>query len=184
MFIEIFIVFLLILRINATYAFKNYLDLPLNHLPFYFEAFPNAIQYYCADSKQCTRELSQLLEESKKNTRNENSCWGYEVGCIRVNSYAQAHCPGDHTGWVANKQIQIDTFFLQADFGYIKQQQQEMLVMCEPLFAEDSVLECSKNMRFCRGRNLMLNFTNLLNIKHPFRYKMDVLSSGQFGKNK
>lgn len=43
-------------------------------------------------------------------------------------------CPGDHKGWVKNKETQIDTFYSQADFGYLKDQMNQMKIMCEPLF--------------------------------------------------
>lgn len=180
MFIECAVVLFFIFHVDT--SFNDYIDLPPNHLQFYFKSFPSAIQYYCANNKECIQTLTQSQEDSNRNGENDKSCWGFESDCKRTNSFAQPHCPGDHTGWVTSKQIQIDTFFVQADFGYINQQQKEMLVMCDPVFADDSVLECSKNLRFCRGRNLMLNFTNLLDIKNPFRYKMDVLSPGQFGK--
>lgn len=36
-------------------------------------------------------------------------------------------------------------------------------------------------VRFCRGRNLMINFTDLLTRNEPLRYKMDVLKEGQIG---
>ncbi|XP_026671080.1 EGF domain-specific O-linked N-acetylglucosamine transferase isoform X1 [Ceratina calcarata] len=36
-------------------------------------------------------------------------------------------------------------------------------------------------MRFCRARNIMLNFTDLLHRNEPLRYKMDVLKEGEIG---
>ncbi|KAJ8933646.1 hypothetical protein NQ318_019291 [Aromia moschata] len=56
-----------------------------------------------------------------------------------------------------------------------------MKVFCESLFPDDSSLECSEHLRFCRGRNIMINFTKLLNREEPIRYKMDVLSEGDIG---
>lgn len=53
--------------------------------------------------------------------------------------------------------------------------------MCEPLFQGDSSLECSEYLRYCRGRNIMINFTDLINREEPYRYKMDVLSQGKIG---
>lgn len=49
------------------------------------------------------------------------------------------------------------------------------------LSKDDSSLECSEHMRFCRARNVLLNFTDLLYRKEPIRYKMDVLKEGQIG---
>lgn len=48
-------------------------------------------------------------------------------------------------------------------------------------FQDDSSLECSKYLRFCRGRNIMINFKDLINRTEPIRYKMNVLKEGQIG---
>lgn len=56
-----------------------------------------------------------------------------------------------------------------------------MTIMCEPTFVTDSSLECSQYVRFCRGRNLMINFTDLIDRQEPMRYAMDVLKQGQIG---
>lgn len=66
--------------------------------------------------------------------------------------------------------------------GYIRNQINDMRVLCTPLFPNDSMLECSKHLRFCRGRNIMINFTDVATIKEPFRYRMDVLKPGQIGE--
>lgn len=65
--------------------------------------------------------------------------------------------------------------------GYIRTQINELMVLCTPLFPNDSMLECSKNFRFCHGRNIMINFTDLAEKKQPWRYEMDVLKKGQIG---
>lgn len=56
------------------------------------------------------------------------------------------------------------------------------MLMCEPFFPHDSSLECSKYLRFCRGRNILLNLTDLSTRQDPIRYKLDVLKQGQIGK--
>lgn len=76
---------------------------------------------------------------------------------------------------------QLNTFYTQADFGYIKEQRREIGMFCDPLFQTDSSLECSEHLRFCRGRNIMINFTSLVNREEPIRYKMDVLGEGDIG---
>lgn len=43
-------------------------------------------------------------------------------------------CPGDHKGWVKTKLDQLKTFYTQGGFGYVQEQRQEMMVMCEPTF--------------------------------------------------
>lgn len=42
-------------------------------------------------------------------------------------------CPGPETGWAPTKRDQIDTFYEQGDFGYVKQQREEITHMCEPI---------------------------------------------------
>ncbi|KAJ8932337.1 hypothetical protein NQ318_010631, partial [Aromia moschata] len=71
---------------------------------------------------------------------NHNKCWGYEYDCKWDRQYSTPACPGDHKGW--------------ADFGFVKQQLEEMKVFCEPLFPDDSSLECSEHLRFCQRSRL------------------------------
>lgn len=82
---------------------------------------------------------------------------------------------------MTTKKAQVETFYAQGDFGYVRDQRKEMSIFCEPLFVDDSSLECSEHMRFCRARNIMINFTDLIRRKEPIRYKMDVLKEGQIG---
>jgi EGF domain-specific O-GlcNAc transferase len=42
-------------------------------------------------------------------------------------------CPGPETSWAPTKRDQIDTFYDQGDFGYVKQQREEITYMCEPI---------------------------------------------------
>ncbi|XP_067003834.2 EGF domain-specific O-linked N-acetylglucosamine transferase isoform X2 [Anabrus simplex] len=162
---------LLVALVKNSLAF-NFTDinLPKEHIPFYFKSFP-AMAELCQNDESCPY----------KDQLDKDVCWGYEPGCKFQNSYSIPSCPGDHKGWVKTKQDQLNTFFVQGDFGYIREQIQEMMVMCEPLFVDDSSLECSKHLRFCRGRNLLLNFTSLASRSEPLRYKMDVLNEGDIG---
>jgi protein O-GlcNAc transferase len=56
-----------------------------------------------------------------------------------------------------------------------------MRMICEPFAIHDSSLDCSDQLRFCRGRNLMINFTDLIHRKEPFRWQNDVLKPGDIG---
>ncbi|KAK7788871.1 hypothetical protein R5R35_011397 [Gryllus longicercus] len=165
------ILFGLLVIITQNYAFNfSEINLPKEHLPFYFSNYP-AVAEKCKEDEKCPY----------KDELDKNVCWGYEHGCRAQNSYSRPSCPGDHKGWVKTKQDQLNTFYSQGDFGYIKDQLQEMMVICEPTFVDDSSLECSKHLRFCRGRNIMINFTDLSSRSEPIRYKMDVLKEGQIG---
>lgn len=138
------------------------LDLPEEHLPFYFSNYPSA-------------NVENIPVFDGKN------CWGYEQGCERENRYSSPICPGDHKGWVQTKADQENTFYTQADFGFVQQQLRDMKTLCSPLFQHDSILECSAHLEFCRGRNIMINFTSLASRNEPLRYKMDVLGDGDIG---
>lgn len=148
----------------------SFVNLPNEHLPYFFNAYPTI-------ARECELDEGCIY----KDYIGKKSCWGYERDCKEENSYPRALCPGDHRGWVKTKKAQMDTFYTQADFGYVKEQVDDTMVMCEPLFPDDTSLECSKFLRFCRGRNVMLNFTGLINRGNNLRYKMDILGPGQIG---
>lgn len=152
-----------------------YVNLPDNHLPQYFNAFP-AQADRCLSDDECP--YKKLLQSQGYD---ENACWGHERNCIQEKRFSEPRCPGKNLRYVKDKTEQIETFYNQADFGYIRQQLREMTLMCEPTYPHDSSLECSQYLRFCRGRNLMFNFTDLPGRKEPLRYRMDVLKPGQVG---
>ncbi|KAF4526720.1 hypothetical protein B566_EDAN015752 [Ephemera danica] len=145
-------------------------NLPEEHLSYYFNAFPSVAEK-CRNDSSCPY----------KAYLNKTACWGFEPGCRPENAFQQPKCTSHHKGWVKSKEEQLSTFYSQADFGYIRDQMNEMKIMCEPLFRDDSSLECSEHLRFCRGRNIMINLTDLASKTQPMRYKMDILSQGQIG---
>ncbi|XP_063702804.1 EGF domain-specific O-linked N-acetylglucosamine transferase [Culicoides brevitarsis] len=151
------------------------IDLPEEHLSYYFNNYPQLIEQ-CSDDEKCP--YKEFLASSSFDRK---ACWGYEPNCRRENAINKVQCLGDHTGFVSSKDTQIDTFYHQTDFGYIKDQINGMRIMCEPIFHPDSSLECNEYLRFCRGRNLMLNLTDLIHRQDPYRYKIDVLKEGQIG---
>uniref|UniRef100_A0A1B0CHE1 Uncharacterized protein n=1 Tax=Lutzomyia longipalpis TaxID=7200 RepID=A0A1B0CHE1_LUTLO len=127
----------LILLLRATsflYAACNEFNLPAAHVPYH---------------------LNRLSHDAA--AVGAGACWGYEDGCdLERNAFSMPVCPGEHSTYVKDKETQLRTFFNQADFGFIRQQIREQTIMCEPLFQGDSSLECSKYLRFCSGRNIMI----------------------------
>lgn len=168
--------YLLLLFISQTFALNRLnltsINLPSEHLQYYFSHFPE-IYELCKGDPECSFGEDFEL----------NKCWGYESDCDLKNRYSAPQCSGDYKGWVQSKQDQINTFYTQADFGYIKQQLREMRIVCEPLFPDDSSLECTDHFRFCRGRNIIMNFTSLLQRTEPLRYKMDILGDNDIGES-
>lgn len=146
-------------------------DLPLDHLKRYLNTF-NKIKTQCQANKECQKTLQQISEKDSA------ACWGHETDCKKENRFQTPQCPGAHTGWVRNKESQVETFYQQADFGYIHEQIHEMKLMCEPKLIIDSSLECTDYLRFCRGRYLLLDFRELAERNERIRYQMDVLSEG------
>lgn len=147
------------------------INIPSEHVTYVFNAFPGVANSCLIDSK-CPFKDQVGIE----------ACWGYERDCKNEVSYpVRPVCPGDHRGWVKTKAAQYDTFYTQADFGYIKEQINDLMVMCEASYPDDTSLECTKYLRFCRGRNMMLNFTGLVGRGDNLRYKMDILGPGQIG---
>lgn len=85
----------------------NDINLPPDHLHYYFNEFP-AVAETCLNDEKC--EYKQYI--------GRKGCWGYEQGCNMSTSYhVRPRCPGDHRGWVKTKEAQYDTFYTQADFG-------------------------------------------------------------------
>lgn len=191
---------LLILNVNRAFAADYFdadellidIDLPENHLAQYFNNLPEL-------AKKINETSSGPYKEFLSSEKYDREvCWGYEMECKKP--ILTHKCPGNHSGYVTSKEAQLDVFYTQTDFGeskkkkcsrplnnevlfqgYLKQQHSEMRVYCEPTFITDSSLECSQYARFCRGRNLMLNFTDLVKRKEPMRYAMDVLKQGEIG---
>lgn len=157
----------------------DFINLPRSHLALYFRRFPQ-LEQKCLEDEKCEYR-SVLSSESYRAAKNASVCWGYEEDCKAEARYSKPRCPGSYQGYVKTKEAQLETFYAQADLGFLRDQIRETRIMCEPTFPHDSALECSKYLRFCRGRNIMVNFTDLINRQEPLRYKMDVLSQGQIG---
>ncbi|XP_064607317.1 EGF domain-specific O-linked N-acetylglucosamine transferase-like isoform X2 [Liolophura sinensis] len=80
------------------------------------------------------------------------------------------------------KKEQIDTFWRQADFGYIVDRKQELKTFCHPQSEKDSSLECVRYFRFCRAKNLYMDFKGANFADHQDRYREDMFPNpGQVG---
>ncbi|XP_058826339.1 EGF domain-specific O-linked N-acetylglucosamine transferase [Topomyia yanbarensis] len=173
-----------LLLFSAVFGFSicdnkyDFINLPKSHLPLYFRRFPQ-LEEKCLNDDSC--EYRSVLTSDTFKAKKAATCWGYEDDCDVAKRFSKPKCPGNYQGYVKTKEAQVETFYSQADFGFLRDQIREMRIMCEPTFPHDSALECSKYLRFCRGRNIMVNFTDLASRREPLRYKMDVLSQGQIG---
>ncbi|XP_054283091.1 EGF domain-specific O-linked N-acetylglucosamine transferase [Macrosteles quadrilineatus] len=168
---ESYILFIFLISLYYCSGTYNYSEINLDpdHLRYFFNMYKEL-------GEACMKDDCPLKEYVGR-----PGCWGYEGVCPQNDTYSVPSCPGDHKGWVPSKKDQIQTFYTQGDFGYIAEQQKELMVICEPNFLSDSSLMCSKHLRYCQGRNIMVDFRDLINRKEPIRYKMDVLKEGEIG---
>ena len=60
-------------------------------------------------------------------------CWGYEEDCPVFKSYLAPECDGESKGWASTKMEQLEMYYEQADFGYIKKRMKTMFDLCSPL---------------------------------------------------
>lgn len=112
-------------------------------------------------------------------------CWGYEddtlIKCEHL--YSKADCSGSPGAWAQSASEQRRIFNEQADFGYVKKFRHELHQYVISEASENgSSLECTQYTRFCRGKNVYIDFrSNLRRISEPMKYRGDVLSDGEIG---
>jgi len=102
--------------------FPDSINIPKSHITRHLNTFYDEAEK-CQDDVEC----------SFKNILNTKLCWGYEPDCPPHLGYSNAKCPGDHKGWVNTKSQQLQTFFDQADFGYVRKQRESKKMLCQPL---------------------------------------------------
>lgn len=153
-------------------------DLPLEHLTRYLNTFPKQ-KAACEQHHGCSELYLMNSTNGQLATDIANACWGHEVHCTAANRFQTPVCVGPAAGRIQNKEIQVETFYSQADFGYVKRQINDLRVICEPTFLTDSALVCTEYLRFCRGRNLLLDLRDLPQRSDRIRYHTDVLQDGQ-----
>jgi hypothetical protein len=65
------------------------INLPLNHMPYFFQSNENLRNRCLKD------ELCPFREQA-----NATNCWGYEPNCQEKEVLFTPECPGDSRGWV------------------------------------------------------------------------------------
>lgn len=184
----------------------NYVNLPESHLPYYFNRFPKVIEQCLSNSSCIYHELLTSPDYNRKlcwgyephcqleYAFSRPECGENKPAWIKTfdeyikSFYYQADFGNTSIEFLINLNSNTENyrffthlFYSFAFIGYIRSQINELMVLCSPLFPTDSMLECSKNFRFCHGRNIMINFTELASKKQPWRYEMDVLKPGHIG---
>ena len=170
MFIFSFLTFLFFLVADC-YQWSD-LDLPFEHSRNFFTNNPLLYKQCLLDKDQCPY-YSQIENPSLSNS----DCWGYESNCSNNASLIQ--CPDDSRGWTTTKEKQIAEFWRSADFGYIAEKRGELREFCSP--SPSSSLECVDHLRFCRAKNIYIDFRHIETSKHHDRYREDILKPGDIG---
>ena len=112
----------------------------------------------------------------------EGRCWGHEPGCrwSGPESFSsEIRCL--HEIDPRSHRPALDTFYHQADFGYLRNKLGSMVNLCQPLTERGASLDCSWNMEFCQGRNLFIDFSEIQGRDYSLKYSMEVLSQGRIG---
>ncbi|KAH3892497.1 EGF domain-specific O-linked N-acetylglucosamine transferase-like isoform X2 [Dreissena polymorpha] len=145
------------------------INLPVLHVPYYFTNNPHVADL-CRTDESCPY----------KSALSEDRCWGYEQDCPVTNRLSQPTCPDPSRGWAQAKEDQLAQFWKGADFGYVLERRNEMTVYCAPETEEDSLLECAKYARYCRAKNIYLDFRKA-DFSGTENFKDDFLKSGEIG---
>ncbi|CAM4742107.1 unnamed protein product [Rotaria magnacalcarata] len=144
------------------------LDIPIEHAAYFFTNNPSIHAQCLADQARCP-----YYEQAKSLPPFDVACWGYEPNC--KNNASLVQCSGDSHGWTTSKEKQIYEFWRTADFGYIAEKRNELREFCSPS------LECVDHLRFCRAKNIYIDFRHTETSKHIDRYREDILKPGDIG---
>ena len=115
-----FILFILFLKALGE-RFPDLFNIPNSHMTRHLNTFFD-------DGERCRDDVNCSFNDKVNN----ELCWGYEPDCPPHHGYSTARCPGDHKGWVSTKAQQLQTFFEQADFGYVRKQRESKKILCQP----------------------------------------------------
>uniref|UniRef100_A0A1B0BYP9 Parkin RING/Ubox like zinc-binding domain-containing protein n=1 Tax=Glossina palpalis gambiensis TaxID=67801 RepID=A0A1B0BYP9_9MUSC len=107
--------------------------------------------------------LCSLCKDDAFTMHRDREYWNYVLKCRRI----RGRCESYEISCVDN------------NFGYIPQQINKLLLMCEPKFLTDSSLDCNKYIKFCRGRKLLIDFRNSAERAERIRYYTDGLNEGR-----
>ena len=100
-------------------------------------------------------------------------CWGHEHNCQINQSFSHNFTKCSDVG-------DRQTFFNEADFGYVGTKLKSLDHVCQPELPGDSELLCSSQMQFCTGSNIYLDLRDVPTDR-LVQYDMDVLKYGQIG---
>ncbi|XP_014780252.1 EGF domain-specific O-linked N-acetylglucosamine transferase isoform X1 [Octopus bimaculoides] len=163
---------LFILLVTTVVAEDLWQDLVLHeeHVPYFF--YNNLhLKEKCKTDNKCPY----------KKHLDSKQCWGYEKSCHSSLQMSTPHCPDSSNGWFYDKKSQIESFWENGDFGYVKKRREELKSYCTAEKLGDSSLKCCKYFRYCEATNIYIDFRNIdLNIGND-RFREDILKENEIG---
>ena len=105
---------------------------------------------------------SEVCANDGSSCKNKRHCWGYEKGCTDSSRWFLKPECNDEQGHRRFKTIddKMHAWWREADFGFVKKVQDDLVTVCEPRNEGDSSFVCSKDMAYCRAKNLYMDFTD------------------------
>ena len=92
---------------NCWSSSDDFVDIPADHVPYYFNQFPEK-------SQQCKEDVNCKYHKTLLRTETQQMCWGYEQKCNQSNSFSLPKCETEEDD------LRRETFYRQADFGMNK----------------------------------------------------------------
>ncbi|XP_019622565.1 PREDICTED: EGF domain-specific O-linked N-acetylglucosamine transferase-like [Branchiostoma belcheri] len=150
-----------------------HLRLPSEHLAYYLYSHPEA-----ADAARNDTRCRYLLQHDGE----VSQCWGYEEDCPRQARYSPPVCAQEWQTGRRHRLNNTERFWIDAGFGYVREQKRQLVPICEARRQEGSWLECSEYARHCRGRDLYLDFRRLrIQESRVSANRRDILGPGEIG---
>ena len=112
-----------------------------------------------------------IASKNQDHLPSDHQCWGYEEDCEIENSYSKRiQCSSTQDA---------ETFYQEADFGYVRKRLDTMQTFCKPRSGSDGFLKCSEQLQHCSAKDVWIDFRDIPQRKGLLRYSSDVLKRGQ-----
>lgn len=163
----IFILFMDFSKVASVWNLRN-VNVPPSHIPYF-------LRKKAGKMGLCSNGACQ--DGESKNM----PCWGYEDDCNPLNQFSKPRCIHLHQPWAKTMEDQVQLFWEQGDFGYIKKMKSQVMELCQPKELEDSSLTCTTNLWYCQATNIYFDLRNFNPDAANDRFREDVLKEGEVG---
>lgn len=162
-----FILFMDFSKVASVWDLRN-VNVPPSHIPYF-------LRKKAGKMGLCSNGACQ--DGESKNM----PCWGYEDDCNPLNQFSKPRCIHLHQPWAKTMEDQVQLFWEQGDFGYIKKMKSQVMELCQPKELEDSSLTCTTNLWYCQATNIYFDLRNFNPDAANDRFREDVLKEGEVG---